>query len=511
MGVRAPEEAPFALAAPAVGPGAAESIAFGLLGFALLVSNGRPIPEGPAVGAAYAGKALASIAAAAAMAALFAAIGRAHTGSTSRTAALVFGLGTTLWAASQGLGPQPFGAAAVAFGLLFLLKAGDDPIWAGRAGLPLGLAVAAWPANAAAALVLALGAAVRWPRSTPWLVAWAVPGIALRLAAQPFLPPAFETGFEGFGEGLGIGHLGLLVSPAKGLLVFTPVVVVVVVGMVRAWRWGERWLVITLVAAFVAEWAVVGASRGWAGTPGWGPVVLTSAMPLLFLLLPEGLEALPRVGAALAALSVIAQAIGAFAADGRWETLYARRGSQVALWDVARSPLVFYARRRVVILALPGVHDGRWRVREHRVVIGQAAGSRFRFEDDGVLVRGADATAADVHLLGGARVEGGRALLDEPGDGLFLRVRSGARLRPLELRLVGQGNGAVSVGEASFWSPPREKDYPVAGAFHLRHRYVYSESGGPDVTVGVARGKVALVSVSLVPPGDPDNPIEAPR
>ncbi len=510
MGVRSPEEQPVFVPRSA-GPSGAAVAAFGMLAFALLVCNGRPIPASPDAAAAYAGKALAALAAAAAAAVLFAAMGRAHAPATARSSALVFGLGSTAWAVSQHLGPQPFVACAIALAVLFLLRAGDDAAWAGRVGLPLGLAVAAWPASAGAATVLALGAVVRWPRATPRLLAWAAPGIVARFAAQAFLPGPFRSGLEGFGEGAGVGHLGLLVSPAKGLLVFTPVVIVAVVGMARAWGWGERWLVATLGGAFVVEWAVVGATRDWHGSPGWGPVALTSALPLVFLFLPEGLEVLPRLGAVLAALSIAAQALGAFSADGRWERLYQAGGGDKGLWDVGRSPLAFYARRRVLILAMPGVQGGRWRVREHRLVVGEAAGSRFGFDDDALVVKGADPNASDAHLLGGARVEGDHAVLDMPGDGIFLRVRPGARLRGLELRLRGRGNGLLAVGEGSFWSAPRVKQYPLAGSFFLRHRYLFAESGGGDLTVVLDRGRSILTSVSLVAPSDPENPIQAPR
>jgi hypothetical protein len=358
---------------------------------------------------------------------------------------------------------------------------------------------------------LVVGVIVRWPRATLRLVAWAVPGIALRFFVQPFLPARFDTGLEGLGESLGVGQVGLLVSPAKGILVFTPVVLVAVIGMARAWGWGERWLVLTLGGAFVAEWAVVGASGNWHGSPGWGPAALTSVLPLLCLFLPEGLEAWPRVGACLAAVSVAVQLLGAFASDGQWERLYQRPGTQAtALWNLERSPIPFYARRRVVILAMPELRDGRWRARQHRFMLGGGTGSRISFEGQGVAVRGADATAGEVHLLGGARVNGDRALLEGSGDGLFLRVRTGARLRTLELRLAGEGSGAIAVGESSFWSPPRFKVYAIAGNFRLRHRYLYAESGGEDLTVEVERGRASLSSVTLVAPSDPESPLELP-
>ena len=513
MGVRTPESPPQVFETRPVGPPAAVVMAFGMVAFLLLVCNGRPIGGGDDPSVALVGKVVASALSAAAAAVLFKAMGRANGESEARWAAGFFALGTSVWATSQSFGPQPAATLAVSVAILFVLKGGDHPTWAGRAGLPLGLAVAAWPATTALAAVVAVAVAVRWPRQIPGLVAWGVPGIVVRFVAQPFLPPTFTTGLEGLGAAVGEGHLGLLVSPAKGLLVFTPLALVAVAGMVRAWRWGEHWLVATLGGGFLAHWAVIGASSHWHGSPGWGPTTLTTGLPLLFLLLPEGLAALPRLGAFLAALSLAVQVVGAFAYDQRWERLYQRaeRPGSPQLWDAAHSPIPFYLQRRVVIFAVPVVREGKVLIREHRIVLGGPKGSRFTFVGDDVVVKGADATAGDVHLQGGARVQGERLTLSASGDGLFLRVRPVARLRSLELRIIGRGRGVLSVGERTFWSvAPRLREYAVGGDVRIRHPYRYAESGGADLTVAVGRGEASLASVSLVPPGDPENPIQLP-
>lgn len=513
MGVRAPEEAPQVYGAVPPGPSAASAIGLGILALLLLIANGRPIGGGADVGVAFAGKLLCSALSAAAAAVLFAAVGRVHPEGDARVAALLFAVGTSVWATSQSLGPQPLGLLAVAVALLFLLKGGDDPAWAGRAGLPIGLAVAAWPANAALAAVLAIAAAIRWPRQILWLAIWAVPPIALRFFLQPSLPAVFTTGLEGLGTAVGVGHLGLLVSPAKGLMIFTPLAVVAFVGLLRVWRGGEHWLAATLGSGFLAHVALVGSTVGWHGGDGWGATTLTAALPLLCLVLPEGMSALSAFGTLLAVVSVAVQVLGAFADDQRWERLYQHpaKPGHPELWDVARSPIPFYARRRTVIFALPALRDGKLSIREHRLVIGGPAGSRFTFAGDDVVVKGADATADNIELMGGARVTGERVNLSAPEDGLFLRVRPVARLRTLELRIVGRGRGAVAVEEASFWSPsPRRKEYPVAGDFHLRHPYHFPDSGGPDLLLTVTRGEASLASVAFVPPSDPENPLQLP-
>ena len=252
----------------------------------------------------------------------------------------------------------------------------------------------------------------------------------------------------------------------------------------------------------------------WHGGESWGPRMMTDALPLLFVFLPDGVNVMPRVAPALAAVSVVVQALGAFSYDYRWERLHWRGAdagrAPAALWDVVRSPIPFYLQRRVVIFALPAVKDGRVYVREHPVVVLGPTGSRVVFSSDPPRVDGADATMEDIHFLRGARVEDGRARLRGRWDGVQFRVASGARSRRLELRLSGRGQGVLYVGEKTFWSEqPRWSTYPVSGPFRLRHPYEYATSGGPDVivTIGKSPGEIDLESMALVAPGDPANPV----
>jgi hypothetical protein len=94
---------------------------------------------------------------------------------------------------------------------------------------------------------------------------------------------------------------------------------------------------------------------------------------------------------------------------------------------------------------------------------------------------------------------------------VFLRVRPGARLRRLQLRIAGRGHGTLYVGERSFWSEaPRWTSSPISGAFRIRHPYLFAESGGPDLTITVGRGggDAQIDSVTLVPPGEPEDVIQ---
>jgi hypothetical protein len=470
-------------------------------------------------GTALAGKWAASLFTALAAAVLFLVVGRRHPHAEAAWTAALFALGTSMWSTSQALWQHPAAVLFLCVALLFLALAEQDSAWAARAGLPLALAVAARHADIALVSVLVAGIAIRWPRRIPALLAWAAPVVVLLLAYQwwAFGSP-LRHGFSGsgsrFSEPWGHGHLGLLVSPAKGLLVFTPLVIVAVAGLVTAFRRGERWQAATLAAAAAAHWIFVGRWSEWHGGESWGPRMMTDALPLLFVFLPDGFNRMPRVAPALAAVSVAVQALGAFSYDYRWERLHWRnaeagQGSRRALWDVVRSPIPFYVQRRAVIFALPAVRDGRAFVREHPMVVAGPSGSRVTFASDPPPVGGAESTVEDVHLQRGARVEDGRVRLRGRWDGVFLRVSRAARKRRLELRVAGRGEGVLYVGEKTFWSEPRWATYPVSGAFRIRHPYDYARSGGPDltVTIGKAPGAIDLDSIALVAPGDPSNPV----
>ena len=477
----------------------------------------RPFFALDETGAALAGKLAAALLASAAAAVLYLCLalrGKERAG----LAAAVFALGTTVWSTSQALWQHPAAVLFLTLALLCIVRAEHDPAWAGRAGLPLALMVAARHADVALAAVVAVGIAVRWPRRIPTLVLWSLPAVAFVLVYQwAYFGLPLRHGFTGtlgrFSAEWGTGHLGLLISPAKGLLVFTPVAAIAVAGMVVAFRRGERWLVTTLGAAAVAHWVLVGRWSEWHGGESWGPRLLTDALPLLFLFLPEGLDLAPRLGAALAAVSIAVQALGAFAYDYQWERSAHRTGADLPLWDPLHSPIAFYAQRRVVILAAPTVQDGRAFVREHPVVLFGGTGARVHFAYGRLNLTGAVPTFGSVHLQRGARIEASRLRLQGRWAGLFLRVLPEARPRPLQLRIAGRGQGVLYVGERSFWAPgTRWATYPMAGRVLIRHSYSYPQSGGADliVTTGLGGGQAELDWIALVPPGEPVEPLSLP-
>jgi hypothetical protein len=472
------------------------------------------------VGLAFCGKLAASAFASLAAVLLFLTLAPREGESSAASAALLFALGTSLCSTSQALWQHPAACLFITWALFELARGEDDPALS-RAGLPLSLAVAARHADAALVLGLVGGIAVFWPRRLPLLLLWALPG-ALFVAVYDTLTfgSPWTTGFSDaaarFNEPWGLGQLGLLVSPGKGLFVYTPLALCGIVGLVKAYRSGDRPLPVVCAVGFLAHLLLTGRWSEWHGGESFGPRLMTDALPLLFFFLPAGLAACGRLGLVAAFVSVLAQGIGAFTFDDyRWERLYQRpsRPGHPELWNPTLSPLLYYLERRVVIVALPVVQGGRMFIRTAPFVLFGPSGSRIRFAGQGPEVRGSDPTFEDVYLQNGARVEGSRLELKGRWDGLFLRVRGPARLRKLELRVVGYGSGMLYVGERTFWSTaPVWTAYPVSGSFRVVHPYSFPDSGGGDivVTVGKNGGDLSVGLVALVPPGEPDQVIEAP-
>ena len=471
-------------------------------------------------GLALLGKWAAALLSALAGAALFVAATRRAGPAYGLGTALVFALGTSVWSTSQALWQHPAAVLFLSLALLQMHRATDDPRSAGPAGLWLALAVASRHADVFVTAVLALALVLRFPRRMPWMLLWGLPAVALQLAYQAWaFGSPWKHGFTGsltrFSEAWGLGQAGLLFSPAKGLLWFTPVALVTLVGLYQALRQRERWLPVACALGFLVHLVAMGRWSEWHGGWSYGPRLMTDALPLLFLFLPDGLAVTGLLGRLLAVASVAVQALGAFCYDNRWERLYQRepQSATAALWDLQKSPILFLARERAVRLVLPAVADGRAVLRERVVVPYGSAGSRVRFSADGLRVSGSDATLADLRLERGARVEGGALRLGGRWEGLAFHLPARARLLPLELRLVGRGRGTLYVGESSFWSPrPRWKEYAMSGAFRLAHRYEYATSGGDDlfVTVGRGDGEARLELLAFVPPGEPDEALEVP-
>jgi hypothetical protein len=250
--------------------------------------------------------------------------------------ALGYGLCTCAWSVSSQI-PIQHGPAELflAMGTYFFLK--KTKYSAVFAGLAYSAAVACRPTCFLVIAALALWLAVKDRKSLLGFCLGALP-IGLLLVfyswhtfGDPWAPGQLLVGSRVAMGKTGsadlwqtpffVGAAGLLVSPARGLLVYSPVVLVAFWGMGRVWRdrnWTD-WRPLTLAA--LALFLPAAKRFDWWGGWSYGYRLIMDAVTLLaFVAIPVVAAVAAKrwrmaVVGALAAWSIGVQAVGAFAYD----------------------------------------------------------------------------------------------------------------------------------------------------------------------------------------------------
>jgi hypothetical protein len=205
---------------------------------------------------------------------------------TALITALMFAFCTSVWStASRALWQHGPSMLALSAALYLLMK----PHATRRTTALLGVVLAcAWiirPTNAISLLVLTALVIHRRGRGAVGLLAGVLPLGAffiLNLRVWHFpIPPYFHPSRIGIGQGSMLEALaGDLVSPARGLFVFSPVLLVAVYGMVTGLRNRlRRDLNRALVAIIVLHWFVIASFPHWWGGHSYGPRLFTDMMP----------------------------------------------------------------------------------------------------------------------------------------------------------------------------------------------------------------------------------------
>ncbi len=237
--------------------------------------------------------------------------------------ALVFALGTNTWMiSSQALWQHGTGELLIALALLLVL-ARASPMHTALLGVVCVLMAANRPPDVliAGSFILFIIGSRR--RKSLWLLAGAaVPLVALLYYNLEFI------GHVAGGYALGkapseiffrrdwSGVLAMLVSPTRGLLVFTPFLIFIPVGLIQRLRTpGTKWLAVALSLAAVAQ-IILYSQTDWRAGVSWGPRYLTDLLPIFVWMLapaPPILRPLAR-GLLIMAMvvSVGVQTVGAF-------------------------------------------------------------------------------------------------------------------------------------------------------------------------------------------------------
>ncbi len=319
-------------------------------------------------------KLAASIVTAAAVVVFYAGMRRVVRSDVALATALILAFGTGMWSInSQALWQH--GTIAFLFAILFffIVRNEENGDWRNFVALGIcsSLLVFARPADLFLALPAFVYAAQNGRKYLGWYLGSAIP-VALPFVAYNLM--AAGTIFGGYGglltefsftvQAVSVHMAGVLVSPSRGLLVFTPLVLLAVPGvlMVRS-RIASPVLQRTFWCFFIAlllEIFVYSSFNCWWGGTTYGPRFFAGSLPLIFVLSGIALDGIaesrerkgsarPRADAVLLLLiflvawSVFVQIVGAFYyPNGNWNdspptftagTPFAQADT-ARLWDV---------------------------------------------------------------------------------------------------------------------------------------------------------------------------------
>jgi hypothetical protein len=281
----------------------------------------------------------ASLIAAMSGALLFLALRKTASRNVSLAVALIYGLASNTWGiSSQALWRHGLTELSFAFLLWALFRVPDSPSAPFWAGLALAVATANKPLEAILIVPFLLyfgrGQWKNWLLFLTPLVALGSLVFAYNLYFFANLLGVYSVhslGVEGgahspFLARLVVGLPGSLVSPSRGLLVYTPWTAFAFWGAARLWKeknlgW-SRPLIVALVAIHVVQMGGMGYWGGWC----FGPRYSTDLLPFLaWFLVPvwASIRARPVLRVAFAATVAIAlwvQVVGAFYyRPGNWE------------------------------------------------------------------------------------------------------------------------------------------------------------------------------------------------
>lgn len=298
------------------------------------------------------------------LAALFVFLSARRLGAGLRAAAVVggvFALATPAFPlAAQSLSQHAAAVLLVAAALYAAtrVRQSRSSSWPVAATLLCGLALAARPQSAPA--IVPLLAYVLWKsrRSVVLPLAGFILPVALQLAYNVAVGGSIQGGYAlqnqearlgrqrvmDFSGDLLEGLAGILFSPGRGLLFFTPVVFFAFFGIVKGWE--KDGIYIASGAGLVASILFFAKYSIWWGGFGYGPRLLIEAMPLASILLVPLLSgsmrgAMALLFAFLLPISVAVQVVGAFTHSCSWDSVPVSVDDQPSrLWDLHDPPVL---------------------------------------------------------------------------------------------------------------------------------------------------------------------------
>jgi len=218
----------------------------------------------------------------------------AESRSTAAGLTLIYALASNTWTiGSQALWQHGLSELAIATTLWTVILAEESPKLLYAAGLAAGIATINRPPNLIFAIMIGLYVLARHRRDA-WRFAPAPLCLGLAFAWYNFyFFGALTGGYAGQGwtTPLAAGLAGLLLSPSRGLFIYTPWTLFSVWGATIALR-GRREFPLIACVAIISAGELLLYAKWWCWWGGWcfGPRILTDILPLLTILLIPAIE-----------------------------------------------------------------------------------------------------------------------------------------------------------------------------------------------------------------------------
>jgi hypothetical protein len=227
--------------------------------------------------------------------------------------ALTFAFGTAAWStASRSMWQHGPSMLLLSLAALIALRSHTRPEAARWLGIPLAAAYVVRPTNAIALAFFGLWVLVCRRRAVVWFAAGAAVVLAVFGAVNlatygSVLPPYYAAQRLGNTPHLAEALAGNLVSPGRGLLLFSPVLVLAAAGLVvKLRRRTADGLDLVLAGSVAAHWVAISSFPRWWGGDAFGPRFFADMVPFLIVLSLPVVAALATAPAGLGRTAAIA-------------------------------------------------------------------------------------------------------------------------------------------------------------------------------------------------------------
>src|SRR5712671_2129428 len=215
----------------------------------------------------------------------------------------VFAFCTSMWStATRALWQHGPLVLMLVVAMTLLLRGRRQPSLVQYAGIPLAFAFVIRPTAAIPIAALSLYILLH---HREWFIRYAVFGVVVAIpwlaynmhAFESLLPPYYMPGRVAQSATFGEAMLGNLVSPARGLFVYSPIFLLSLSGFAMAMRnRDERPISLCFGAIVVLHWVVVSRFPHWWAGHSYGPRLMTDIVPFLAYFVAFNFEWLRQFG-----------------------------------------------------------------------------------------------------------------------------------------------------------------------------------------------------------------------